>query len=790
MSHNRARVIDENLVAFLRQWDAEHPGAAASAAPESPVRYGFSLTGREMLALFDSQMICRHLDLIARELRSRNAAFYTIGSAGHEGNAVVGRLTRHTDPALLHYRSGALMVQRAKHIRGATPVWDTLLSQAASSEDPIAGGRHKIWGSAPLWVLPQTSTISSHVPKSVGAAIAIERARHLGLPLPVPADSIILCTFGDASVNHSVAAGAFNTASWVRHQRLPLPILFVCEDNGIGISVNTPEGWVESRFRHQPGFHYFACSGLDLVEAFEVTGEAVETCRRLRAPVFLHLKTIRMLGHAGSDIETTYHTLEEIAAVEAHDPLLGSARTLLESGVATAPQLLQMYESIRRRVAAVADEVVRRPKLSSAAEVTTPLAPYTPAAVNAEARRPPDPPERLRLFGDASKLPENQPPRHLKVLINWALYDTLIKYPQACVFGEDVAKKGGVYNVTDGLTRAFGVARCFNTLLDETTILGLAIGFGAFGLLPIPEIQYLAYYHNAEDQIRGEACSFQFFSQNQFRNPMVVRIAGLAYQKGFGGHFHNDNSVAVLRDVPGLVVSVPARGDDAVGMLRTCLALARVDGRVCVFLEPIALYMTKDLHEPGDGAWQFAYPPPDTAIPLGEGRTYAPTDDDKQPVPADLTILTFGNGLYLSLRAARMLQRDHGIAARVADLRWLSPLNEDFIAAEASATGRVLVVDECRRSGGPGEAIVAAVAERCGPGVPVVRVSARDTYVPLGPAADTVLPQEADIVTTAVALTKRGVVGSAAPPFAARKETPSDGGPAPPRRRPKAEARG
>src|SRR6185503_5332148 len=129
--------------------------------------------------------------------------------------------------------------------------------------------------------------------------------------------------------------------------------------------------------------------------------------------------------------------------------------------------------------------------------------------------------------------------------------------------------------------------RVFNTLLDEQSILGLAIGAGQLGLLPVPEIQYLAYLHNAEDQLRGEASSLSFFSQGQFKNPMVVRIAGYAYQKGFGGHFHNDNSIAALRDIPGLIIASPARGDDAAGMLRTCVAAARTSGAVAVFLEPI-----------------------------------------------------------------------------------------------------------------------------------------------------------------------------------------------------------
>ena len=174
-------------------------------------------------------------------------------------------------------------------------------------------------------------------------------------------------------------------------------------------------------------------------------------------------------------------------------------------------------------------------------------------------------------------------------------------------FGEDVGRKGGVYGVTRGLPRRFGAGRVFDTLLDEQSILGLGLGAGLSGLLPVPEIQYLAYLHNAEDQLRGEAASLQFFSAGQYRNPMVARVAGLAYQKGFGGHFHNDNAVGVLRDIPGLVVAVPSRAQDAAAMLRTCLAAAAVDGTRVRFLEPIALYHTRDLYQPGDGGWLSPY---------------------------------------------------------------------------------------------------------------------------------------------------------------------------------------
>ncbi|MFZ1724328.1 MAG: thiamine pyrophosphate-dependent enzyme, partial [Dokdonella sp.] len=698
---NRAEICDQNFIEFVRDWDGK---ARTAAAMDQPVLPGSACSASDFLDLFESQLVSRHLDLMARVLRVRNKVFYTIGSSGHEGNAMVARLTRHTDPAFLHYRSGAFMAERFRKLPGMDPVMDSALSFAASKDDPASGGRHKVWGSKPLWVLPQTSTIASHLPKALGTALAIEQAPRVGHALPIPSDSIAICSFGDASSNHATAQTAFNAAAWTAYQKLPAPVLFVCEDNGIGISVKTPGGWVERNFSMRRDLDYFQADGLDLASGFADVESAVEHCRRTRRPTFLHLRTTRIMGHAGTDFEIEWRSVEELVKLEAGDPLLRSAAIALESGLFDKDGLLARYEAIRARCFAAAEEADRRPKLQQLAEIIAPLAPYTPAAVKAEAERSDYADKRLAVFGGEQKLPENAPPRHLAIQINQALHDLFCKYPESLMFGEDIAQKGGVYTVTKGMHKAFGNKRVFNTLLDETIILGLAQGYANMGLLPIPEIQYLAYFHNACDQIRGEAASLQFFSNDQYRNPMVVRIAGLGYQKGFGGHFHNDNSVTALRDIPGLVVGCPSRGDDAACMLRTLAALARVDGRVSVFLEPIALYMTKDLHEAGDGQWLFPYPEPGQAMPLGEGRVYAAE-------ASDLVIFSYGNGVPMSLRAARVIEATHGWKVRVVDLRWLVPLNEEFIAEQARGARRIIVVDEGRHSAGVGEGVITAIVE-------------------------------------------------------------------------------
>ncbi|KAA0116063.1 thiamine pyrophosphate-dependent enzyme [Mycolicibacterium sp. P9-22] len=718
-----AEAIDEYFTKTVSALTVDH-------ATDSLALHGVS--AQTCLDVFDAQLGSRHLDLAARWLRSRGKGFYTIGSAGHESNAAVAAALRPTDPALLHYRSGGFFLARAGQVRGSDALRDVLLGLVAATEEPISGGRHKVFGRHDLNIIPQTSTIASHLPRALGVAFSIARARKLGVAGPWPADALAVCSFGDASANHSTAVGAINAALHTAYQGVPMPLLFVCEDNGIGISVKSPRGWVARTYGSREGLRYFTADGVDLPSVLTIAGEAAEYVRTQRRPAFLHLRTVRLMGHAGSDYEPAYRKPEEITADFDRDPLLGTAKLLVETGVLDPQQVLDTYEDKRAEVLAMATEVAELSQLDSPTAVMTPISDALAEAIGASealARQP---------FTDSDPAPVT-----VSQAINRALQDVLAADPGVVVFGEDVGRKGGVYGVTRGLQAKAGAARVFDTLLDEQSILGLALGAGVSGLLPIPEIQYLAYLHNAADQIRGEGATLQFFSNRQYRNPMVVRIAGYGYQKGFGGHFHNDNSITAIRDIPGLVIASPARADDAAAMLRSCVTAARTAGVVCVFLEPIALYHTRDLYAEGDDGWLAA----DTGggVPIGRARTYGDG--------ADLTILTFGNGVPMSLRVSRRLA-ERGITVRVVDLRWLAPLPVDDIFAQATATGRVLIVDETRGSGGVSEGVLAALIDR-GFGGSMARVASADSFIPLGDAALQVLLSEDTVFEAAVRLVGR-----------------------------------
>ncbi|GGB52133.1 MFS transporter [Shewanella inventionis] len=744
---DRAIALEQQFIERVLAEDFEDIGEGWDHA-------NLELSDADFLGLFESQLKSRLLDLESRRMRARNQGFYTIGSSGHEGNAAYALATRPTDMAFLHYRSAAFMIERGRRVAGETQLWDMLLSFSASSDDPISGGRHKVLGSKRLFIPPQTSTIASHLPKAIGAAFSIPLTSRLSVAANMPADSIVVCNFGDASSNHASAQTAINAACWTAYQQIPLPIMFVCEDNGIGISTRTPKGWITANFSQRAGLKYFHCDGRDVLDTYRVSKLAADYVRKHKKPVFLHVRTVRLMGHAGSDAEIAYLSKDYILQNEAQDPLLVTAQQIIKAKLLTSDQVIELYQELKARISAIAMQVVNRPKLQSAAQVMASIIP--PKIVKSTlAESKPFTEDAFNQLMSADKLSLDKPV-HMGKLINLTLTELMGRNDNIVVCGEDVGKKGGVYHVTSRLVERFGPNRVINTLLDETAILGLAIGMAHNGILPIPEIQFLAYVHNAEDQIRGEAATLSFFSNGQFTNPMVIRIAGLGYQKGFGGHFHNDNSFTVFRDIPGLILACPSNGEDAMAMLRECVRLAQEEQRVVVFLEPIALYMTRDLHEVGDNLWAGQYVPQAKALPLvygelglfGEGK--------------DLCIISYGNGYYLSRQAEKILA-EQGIAVTVIDLRYLAPLNETAIAEKARHCRHILIVDECRRSGSVSEAIITSLHEQLGSLCPeVARITAEDCYIPLADAATLPLPMRDTIVDAALALVKNNPVDQSA----------------------------
>jgi 2-oxoisovalerate dehydrogenase E1 component len=295
------------------------------------------------------------------------------------------------------------------------------------------------------------------------------------------------------------------------------------------------------------------------------------------------------------------------------------------------------------------------------------------------------------------------------------------------VYGEDVGgDKGGVFTATKGLTKKFGWERVFNSPLAEASIIGTAVGLSVAGYKPVVEIQFGDYIWTAFMQLRDEVAMMRFRSNNEWANPMVVRVAVGGYIHG--GLYHSQSIEGFFTHIPGLRVVIPSNAADAKGLLKTAI---RSDDPV-MFLEHKGLYR----------ASFAASPEPDEnyLVPFGLAKTVRSGDD--------ITVITWGMMVQRSLEAARKLE-ESGVSVEVVDLRTLNPLDKDAILNSVRKTGKVLIVHEDTLTGGFGAEIAAIIANEAFTRLdaPIKRVAAKDCPIPYGPTLENaMLPQTADIV--------------------------------------------
>ena len=310
--------------------------------------------------------------------------------------------------------------------------------------------------------------------------------------------------------------------------------------------------------------------------------------------------------------------------------------------------------------------------------------------------------------------------------------------PRVRVFGEDVADappelldelegKGGVFGTTFGLQRKFGSDRCYNTPLAEANIVGRAIGQGMRGLRPVPEVQFFDYIWTAMQQIKSEAATVRWRSAGEWSCPLVLRVPIGGYLAG-GAIWHSQSGVSIFAHVPGLVIVMPSRALDAVGLLRT--ALAGEDP--VLFLEHKHLLRQRYTED--------AYPAERFRLPFGKGRTVE--------AGRDLTIVTYGATVERSVQAGRQT----GASVEVIDLRSIVPWDKELVASSVARTGRLLVVSEDNLTCGFASEVASWVGEHCFGDLdaPVCRIGAADTHIPYEPVLErATLPQVDQIADAA-----------------------------------------
>jgi 2-oxoisovalerate dehydrogenase E1 component len=679
----------------------------------------------ELIEDFRLSCLSRALDDREILLQKQSRVFFQISGAGHE--ILLTSLARSLRPAydwfFPYYRDRALVLAL-----GVTPL-DILLEAVGSSEDPASGGRQMPchWGDASRNIVTQSSPTGSQCLPAVGCAEAGRYlARRPGLPgCHTHGDELTYVSLGEGTTSEGEFWESLNTAC-----RLHLPVLYVVADNGYAISVRSSDqapAPVSELVRGFRGLAVTKVDGWDYAACRTVGARAVARVRAGEGPGLIHARVTRPYSHSAADSQAKYRGADELAREVAHDPIDTFERALLSCGVLTAAEARTIREEAKDTVSRAADQALAapRPDPTTVTDHVVRVSTVDRSAPTAS----PDPGAPPMLMADA---------------IGQALHELLAGDERIRVFGEDVADadddvlddvegKGGVFGVTRGLQRHFGSARCYNTPLAESNIIGRGVGQALRGLRPCAEIQFFDYIWPAMQQLRSEAATIRWRSNGAFTCPLVVRVAIGGYLTG-GGIWHSQSGESIFAHIPGLQVAFPSRTSDAVGLLRT----AFMSEDPVLFLEHKHLYRQRYAADP--------YPEVGWTLPFGRGSVLRPG--------SDLTIVTWGATVQKSLVAADELAGE-GCRVEVVDLRTIAPWDHELVHDSVERTGRLLVVHEDTLTAGFGAEVAAWAAEHCfwSLDAPVSRVAAADTFVAYEPSLEqAILPQVADITTAARAL--------------------------------------
>jgi 2-oxoisovalerate dehydrogenase E1 component len=564
---------------------------------------------------------------------------------------------------------------------------EILLNGMSKATDVASGGRHMSnhFAKPEIGIQNVSSCVSNHAQHAAGLGRAIKTYGK---------DAIVFCSVGESSLSEGYFYEAVNGAS-----KEKLPVVFVVQDNGYGISVpkndQTANPIASDNFSGFLNLKIIHCDGLDVFDSFRAMREAVEFIRSGAGCAIVHATCVRIHSHSNSDRHELYRTPEELAAARAADPLPRFRRTLIDNGLVNEEEIAaiearnqQIYEEAADRAKAAPD-----PDAASIHEFLQPE-PWVSA----------DWPEGLP---DGSGEPET-----LVQAINATLKDEFRRNPDTYIWGQDVAyrDKGGVFNVTKGMQQEFGVKRVFNGPLAEDFILGTSDGFSRLNekiRIVVEGAEFADYFWPAAEQM--VEMSHEYWRTNgKFVPNVTVRLASGGYIGG--GLYHSQNIEGWLTTLPGLRIVYPAFADDAAGLLRTAI---RSRG-LTLFLEPKFLY---------NNPMARANVPAGFAVPFGKARL--------RREGTDLTILAYGTPVHFALEAAKTLAAE-GKSAEVIDLRSLVPMDTEAIARSVKKTSRVLVAHEDKVHGGFGGEIASQIQEIVFPWLdaPIGRVGSE--FLPVG----------------------------------------------------------
>lgn len=604
--------------------------------------------------------------------------------AGHDGiQLAMGQVFVKGEDFMFPYYRDMLSVLAA----GLTAE-EIILNGISKATDVAGGGRHMSNHFAkPEWHIENVSSATgSHDLHAVGVARAMVYYKHKG---------VAYTSHGEASTSEGYVYEAINGASTER-----LPVIFVIQDNGYGISVpkheQTANRKVADNFVGFKNLKIIHCNGKDVFDSMNAMTAAREYAISTSNPVIVQANCVRMGSHSNSDKQTLYRDEDELAYVKEADPLLKFRRMLLRYKRFTEAELKQIEEDAKKELSQANKKAIAAPDPDpkSIFDFVCPE-PYHPAK-----------------YVDGTHN-ETGEVKNLVTAINETLKAEFRRNPDTFLWGQDIAnkEKGGVFNVSKGMQPEFGEGRVFNAPIAEDYIMGTANGMSRFSpdiRIVVEGAEFADYFWPAIDQY--VECTHEYWRTNgQFSPNITVRLAAGGYIGG--GLYHSQNLEGALTTLPGARIVYPSFADDAAGLLRTSL---RSEG-FTLFFEPKALYNAVE---------SSTVVPDDFEVPFGKARVRREGND--------ITIITYGNTTHLCLEAAERLAKENNYSVEVIDLRSLIPLDKEAIAESVKKTGKVLVVHEDKVFSGFGAEIAASIGTELYRylDAPVQRVGS--TFTPVG----------------------------------------------------------
>lgn len=629
---------------------------------EVPKKYHIKKTDKETLAnWFYLMTVGRAIDEKAPNyLKQAIGWSYHAPYAGHDGiQLAIGQVfKKETDHLFPYYRD------MLTNLSAGLTAEELILNGISKATDVGSGGRHMSNHFAkPEWNIHNVSSCTgNHTLHAVGVARAIRYYKHKG---------VSISSQGESSVSEGYVYEAINGAS-----NEQLPVVFVFQDNGYGISVpkrdQTANRKVANNFTGFKNLRIIHCNGKDVFDSMNAMSEAKAWAIENQKPVIVQANCVRIHSHSNSDRHELYRNDYELNYVSEYDPLGKFRRMLLRYNRFTEQELDELTSKALQEVKDVHKKALKAPDPDpeSIFDFVLPE-PYVsekfPEGIHNEE-------------GEKKKLIE---------ALNGTLKEEFRHNPDTFIWGQDMANKdkGGIFNVSKGMQQEFGVERVFNGPIAEDYITGTANGMSRFNdkiRIVVEGAEFADYFWPAMEQF-VEMTHEYWRTNGKFSPNVTIRLASGGYIGG--GLYHSQNIEGALTSFPGIRIVYPSFADDAAGLLRTSI---RSKGPT-LFLEPKALYNSPVAATPI---------PEEFEVPFGKARI--------RKEGSDLTVITYGNTTHMCISAAQKLEEE-GHSVEVIDLRSLIPLDKETILESAKKTGKVLVVHEDKVFSGFGAEVAATI---------------------------------------------------------------------------------